>query len=160
MYSFTSGDDGGTTGPGRTGFGERRLFIWLATYFGGAYGFEGGGTVFKITNTTLTTLHSFSGGADGGNPAAALVQGSNGYFYGTPPNKAALDGYRRNRVQDKLGRGADHAAFIHRLELDWGRTRKAAWSRSDGNFYGTTETDLVPAHDQRRTDDPIHVFRP
>jgi len=56
------------------------------TYLGGA-GDEG--TVFKITTAgTLTTLHSFcseSGCADGETPAGALVQATNGTFYGTTP---------------------------------------------------------------------------
>src|SRR5439155_1191647 len=42
------------------------------------------GTVFKITPTGLTTiLHSFSGGADGFEPLAALVQAPNGTLFGT-----------------------------------------------------------------------------
>src|SRR5436190_895090 len=52
------------------------------TAFGGAH-FKG--TVFKINATgNLTTLHSFSGSpSEGANPIAALVQGSDGNFYGT-----------------------------------------------------------------------------
>jgi uncharacterized repeat protein (TIGR03803 family) len=42
------------------------------------------GTVFKIsTNGSLTSLYSFTGGNDGASPAAGLVQGSDGSFYGT-----------------------------------------------------------------------------
>ena len=42
------------------------------------------GTVFKISATgALTTLYSFTGGKDGANPYAGLVQGSDGNFYGT-----------------------------------------------------------------------------
>jgi uncharacterized repeat protein (TIGR03803 family) len=41
------------------------------------------GTVFKITPSgVLTTLHNFSG-PDGFNPTSALLQASDGYFYGT-----------------------------------------------------------------------------
>ena len=40
--------------------------------------------MFKIsTNGALTTLYSFTGGNDGANPQAGLVQGSDGNFYGT-----------------------------------------------------------------------------
>jgi uncharacterized repeat protein (TIGR03803 family) len=47
-------------------------------------GATGHGTVFRITGTgTLTTLYSFTGGTDGGDPVAGLVQATNGYFYGT-----------------------------------------------------------------------------
>jgi len=55
------------------------------TGFGGANGNYG--TIFEITpGGTLTTLYSFcsqSGCADGSNPAAGLVQDTNGMFYGT-----------------------------------------------------------------------------
>ena len=56
------------------------------TEYGGAYG---DGTIFKIASGTLTTLYSFcSQGvyptcADGSNPEAGLVQGTDGDFYGT-----------------------------------------------------------------------------
>ena len=47
-------------------------------------GTDGGGAVFEITPAgTVTTIYSFTGDADGGYPAAALVQGSDGNFYGT-----------------------------------------------------------------------------
>jgi uncharacterized repeat protein (TIGR03803 family) len=50
-------------------------------------GVTGAGTVFKITPSgTLTTIYSFcslSSCADGENPSAALVQATNGKFYGT-----------------------------------------------------------------------------
>jgi len=61
------------------------------TYFGGIYNsgcMYGCGTVFKITLShtqgTLTTLHSFQGHpTEGSNPAAGLVQATDGNFYGT-----------------------------------------------------------------------------
>ena len=44
----------------------------------------GSGTVFKVTpGGALTTLYSFTGGADGGYPNAALTLGTDGNFYGT-----------------------------------------------------------------------------
>ena len=48
---------------------------------GGAYG---NGTVFRLSPTgPITPLYSFSGGADGSYPAATLLLGSDGNFYGT-----------------------------------------------------------------------------
>jgi len=63
----------GTTSTGGT-FGT--------TYYNGTYG---GGTVFNITtNGTLTTLVAFQN-TNGIFPQAGLVQGLDGYFYGTAP---------------------------------------------------------------------------
>ena len=53
-----------------------------STFYGGAPSDDG--TLFRITPAgTLTTLYRFSGGADGSEPAAGLVQDSDGSFYGT-----------------------------------------------------------------------------
>jgi uncharacterized repeat protein (TIGR03803 family) len=53
---------------------------------GGSYN---AGTIFKITSSgTLTTLHSFSG-ADGQYPYDALIQDTNGTFYGTTQSDGA-----------------------------------------------------------------------
>jgi uncharacterized repeat protein (TIGR03803 family) len=42
------------------------------------------GTIFKITPAGLeTVLYSFAGGSDGRRPFGALVQGTDGHFYGT-----------------------------------------------------------------------------
>jgi uncharacterized repeat protein (TIGR03803 family) len=65
--------------------------LYGTTYGGGAYG---EGTIFKIalSSGTLTPLYSFcpqSGCTDGAEPAAALVQGTNGDFYGTTENGGA-----------------------------------------------------------------------
>jgi uncharacterized repeat protein (TIGR03803 family) len=61
--------------------------LYGTTDFGGGYDAGKGGTLFKITpNGKLTTLYSFcpqSGCTDGQNPYAALVQATNGTFYGT-----------------------------------------------------------------------------
>jgi uncharacterized repeat protein (TIGR03803 family) len=48
-------------------------------------GSNGHGTVFKMNGdgTGYTVLYSFSGGADGADPSARLVQGNDGAFYGT-----------------------------------------------------------------------------
>ena len=48
---------------------------------------SGCGTIFQITSAgTYTTLYSFNGGTNGANPTASLVQGKDGFFYGTTLN--------------------------------------------------------------------------
>lgn len=58
--------------------------LFGTTYEGGQYGY---GTVFELTPTTggwtKATLHDFTGGDNGGQPAAALVRDSLGNFYGS-----------------------------------------------------------------------------
>jgi uncharacterized repeat protein (TIGR03803 family) len=103
------------------------------TYEGGAYGY---GTVFQITPAgTVTTVYSFTGGDDGAHPAAGLIQGGDGNFYGT----AAYGG------TDDFGavfRMAPNGTLIPLVQFDGydGANPEAALTPgSDGNLYGTTE---------------------
>src|SRR5437773_1023085 len=81
LHNF-DGTDGGNPEAGLVQATDGNFYG--TTFFGGA---DGQGTVFKITPSgTLTTLYSFcsqSGCADGLEPAAALVQATDGNFYGT-----------------------------------------------------------------------------
>ena len=69
------------------GAGPGELFLnsdgnLYGTTSGGGAGNDG--TVFQMTPSgTLTTLYSFTGGADGKDPTSGLMQGSDGNFYGT-----------------------------------------------------------------------------
>jgi uncharacterized repeat protein (TIGR03803 family) len=55
--------------------------LYGTTQTGGAYG---AGTIFKLDPSgVLTTLYSFTGGADGGSPKAGLVADPSGNLYGT-----------------------------------------------------------------------------
>ena len=72
----------------------------------------GPGTVFKIdTNGTLTTLYLFTGGNDGANPTAKLVQGSDGNFYGSTFG-GGTNMVVGHRFQNEYQRGADEFIFI------------------------------------------------
>ena len=83
LYSFAGGNDGANPYAGLV-LGSDGSF-YGTTQVGGTNGGEG--TVFKISaNGVYTTLYSFSGGSDGSNPQAALVQGRDGSFYGTTAN--------------------------------------------------------------------------
>ena len=87
LYSFSGGDDGYFPIAGLVQGSDGDFYG--TTCFGGTYGTGvagdglGYGTVFRITtNGTLTTLASFNG-TNGASPLAGLIQGSDGYFYGT-----------------------------------------------------------------------------
>ena len=123
--------------------------------FPGTYG-TGYGTVFKIsTNGVLTTLYAFgtvtneSGDAlDGANPAAALVQGSDGYFYGTTSEGGRFGdtAFFNNGTVFKIStNGAlptlyafDSVTNEAGIALDGAYPLAGLVQGSDGDFYGTT----------------------
>ncbi len=79
LYEFTGGTDGRAPYAGLVQGTNGDLYGTTAQ--GGS---GGNGTVFRMSPTgTLTTIHLFSGGDNGGNPQAGLMQGTDGNFYGT-----------------------------------------------------------------------------
>jgi len=106
---------------------------------GGAYG---GGTVFKMTAAgSLTTLYSFCSApacADGQDPVAALVQGTNGNFYGV----TALGGINSEGTVFEItpeGKLTTLYAFCSLTNCADGSEPQASLMQAiDGNFYGTT----------------------
>ena len=95
------------------------------------------GTVFRIsTNGVFTSLYSFTGGNDGANPEAALVQGSDGYFYGTTGD---VGGYDFGTVFKISSNGS--LTTLCGFENFEGIYPSGLIQGSDGNFYGTTRDD-------------------
>jgi uncharacterized repeat protein (TIGR03803 family) len=130
LHSFT-GDDGAFPSAGLAQ-GSNGNFYGTTTG-GGTNG--GQGTVFEIgTNGTLTSLYSFAGGANGGGPDAALVEGSDGNFYGTTSGVNS----NGNGIIFKMS----PSGSVTNLYSFTGGTDGAGPSGlvegSDGNFYGTT----------------------
>jgi uncharacterized repeat protein (TIGR03803 family) len=79
LYSFTGGSDGGN--PYASVVRDSSGNLYGTTYSGGV---SGQGVVFKLDTTgTETVLHSFTGGADGGNPYAGVIRDPAGNLYGT-----------------------------------------------------------------------------
>jgi uncharacterized repeat protein (TIGR03803 family) len=149
LYSFCS-----QTACSDGGFPETRLIqasegnLYGTTAYGGAHGYYG--TVFKITlGGELTTLYSFcsqSSCTDGSDPSA-LVQGTDGNFYGTTYNGGA------NFAPCNDGAGACGTVFkitpagalttLHSFCAESGCTdgqgpAAALLQATDGSFYGTT----------------------
>jgi len=116
------------------------------TEYGGTHGLlsDGYGTVFKMTtNGTLNTLYSFTGGGDGANPAAGLVQGTDGNFYGT----TEYGGAYKNQSGDTFGTvfkitsgGTLTTVYSFTGGSNGAYPNSTLVQGTDGNFYGTTSS--------------------
>ena len=137
LISF-SGSDG--IGPeGGLVQGTRWQLLWHDIEYGGTHGllYDGYGTVFKMTtNGTLNTLYSFTGGGDGANPAAGLVQGADGNFYGTAEYGGTNDS---GTVFKIMTNGTLSTLYLFTGGSDGANPVAQLVQGTDGNFYGTTE---------------------
>ena len=112
---------------------------------GNFYGTTGGGganddgTLFKITpGGTLTTLYSFSGGADGGSPYTTLLQVIDGNLYGTTQNGGANNDGTVFRVT-LSGTLTTLYSFCSQTDCADGSDPEAGLTEAaDGTLFGTT----------------------
>jgi uncharacterized repeat protein (TIGR03803 family) len=141
LYSFSGGNDGANPESGLAQGSDG--FFYGTTYFGGASGpgVQGYGTVFKIsTNGELATLYSFGtvrqfgNPVDGADPYGRLVQGSDGYFYGT----TAYGGPNRFGTVFKISATGSLTSLYSFDYSDGIEPLAGLVQGSDGNFYGTT----------------------
>ena len=97
----------------------------------------GCGTVFRIDSQgNFSTLYRFNF-SDGANPAGTLVQGTDGYFYGTTYWGGANCGAHGCGTVFKISRtGA--LTTLHTFYGEGGNPAAALLQADDGNFYGTT----------------------
>jgi uncharacterized repeat protein (TIGR03803 family) len=132
LYSFTGGTDGGLPTAGLVQGSDGSLYG--TTYWDDNYG---AGTVFRITtNGLLTTLYSFTWGADGRGPWGGLVQGRDGNFYGTTENGGLYSGAGTVFRITPTGTLTTLHAFIG--GSDGAYPTGSLIQGADGNFYGTT----------------------
>jgi uncharacterized repeat protein (TIGR03803 family) len=115
--------------------------LYGTTVHGGANGDYG--TVFKITpNGTLTTLYSFCAQpncVDGSQPFAALVQATNGDFYGTTPAGGANGDYGTIFKITPSGTLTTLYSFCSKPNCTDGASPYGALVQAtNGDFYGTT----------------------
>jgi uncharacterized repeat protein (TIGR03803 family) len=106
------------------------------TSAGGAFN---SGTVFRTTASGVTTLlYAFTGGADGASPKAALIQTTDGSFYGTTYSGGA---WGRGTIF-KIDAGLSRLTTIHAFAGGAGagaNPQAALLQARDGSLYGTTE---------------------
>jgi len=94
------------------------------------------GTIFKITpEGQITTIHTFTGEADGKNPTAGIVRGGDGNFYGTV--FGWMGGKPSYGAIFKLTPNGEFTT-LHTFSGKDGSGPEALMQASDGNFYGTT----------------------
>jgi kumamolisin len=101
------------------------------------------GVVFQMIPTgAVTTFHSFSDGSvanDGEGPNAALIQASNGNFYGTTPAGGSAS---QGTIFQMTPGGAVtilHNFYDGTVTNDGVGPQAGVVQGTDGNFYGTTE---------------------
>lgn len=82
LHSFTGRHDGDT--PAGSLIADKNGNLYGTTFYGSAKCYIGCGTVFTLApGGTLTVLHNFIGGSDGGGPLAGLISDGAGNLYGT-----------------------------------------------------------------------------
>lgn len=98
------------------------------------------GTVYKITAKGVTTLHTFDYGTDGA-IVQPLVQGTDGYFYGTTQNGGTGSGCTLNFGCGTVFQITPQGTFttLHNFSYFVDGAYPGPLVRGvDGNFYGTT----------------------
>jgi uncharacterized repeat protein (TIGR03803 family) len=132
IWSFKGGIDGTT--PRSDLLADASGNLYGTAPFGGQYN---SGTIFKlvpaangIRPATLTTLYSFTGGADGSVPVSGLVADANGNLYGT----TSMDGVSLGGVAYELSPPAAGQSA-------W--TQQTIWSFGSGTDGRTPVGDLA-----------------
>lgn len=106
-------------------------------------GSAGAGTVFRISPSgAYTNLYSFASTYtfDGWQPLAALVQGSDGNFYGTTSGGGTYSCKCGNVFRISPSGSYTNLHYFSSRTNDGGTPRGALVQGSDGNFYGTATT--------------------
>ncbi len=108
LHNFTGGGDGSSPYAGVTVDATGNLYGTTihGGVTGGSCGALGCGVVFKLTHKaagwTLNPIYTFSGGSDGAFPAARVIIGPDGTFYGTTVGGGSAPGINGGGVVFRL----------------------------------------------------------
>ena len=146
LHAFTAGTDGANPYSGLIQGTDGNLYG--TTLRGGGTGCTGTGcgTVFKITPTgAVTILHAFQAGRDGAWPYAALIQATDGCFYGTTLGGGEFIGEFRNYGTLFRMTPLGTVTILHVFNsLDGTYPAAPLIQAADGNLYGTTVSGRIP----------------
>ena len=146
LYSFTGGADGSLPNAVTQGADGNFYGSTLCGPESPANVFSGLGKIFKITPAgVMTTLFTFTGGNDGGNPGR-LIQGGDGNMYGIATYPTI------GTVFKVTPAGVRNTVF--RFEGDNGSGPSRLIASTDGNVYGTTQDGGIPQAGSIYTIDP------
>jgi uncharacterized repeat protein (TIGR03803 family) len=137
VYTFTALDNNGENREGsspQAGLVQGRDGNLYGTAQAG--GSNGLGAVFEydLGQSQMVAVYSFMGAGDGAKPQAALVQGSDGGFYGTAPEGGS--GYG-TLFKVNSGSGVS-GIYSFTNGLDGGNPVAPLVLGTNGNFYGTS----------------------
>ena len=155
LYTFTGGTDGGFPSAGLIEASDGNLYG--TTVSGGAVnaaGFTGYGTIFQLTpNGVLNTIYTFTGGdIDGSSPYAGLVEGSDGFFYGTTNSDEVGDTLYEFGSVFKVSKTGTLTTLYHFGDGNDGANPDGGLvEASDGSFYGSTHNGGLFANDDDET---------
>jgi uncharacterized repeat protein (TIGR03803 family) len=131
LHSFSGRIDGATPAAGLVQASDGNLYG--TTLAGGPFNL---GTIFRLTPAgSLARLHAFRGGGDGALPSAALIQATDGSFYGTTL-AGGLGGF--GTVFRMTPAGSVSVLHAFRAGADGASPNAALLEGADGQFYGTT----------------------
>jgi uncharacterized repeat protein (TIGR03803 family)/parallel beta-helix repeat protein len=106
-------------------------YFYGTTQSGGQFGY---GTIYRVDSSgNFLVMHSFAFGSDGANPTAALIEGHDGYLYGTA--QAGPGGCGVVFKMDTVGSFSVVHAFTG---TDGCNPRAPLLLDADGRYYGTT----------------------
>jgi len=130
LHTFTGSADGGYPRAGLIHDSAGSLYGTTST--GGAFG---NGVVFKLSAAGQeTVLYNFTGGLDGGDPIAGVIQDTASNLYGTAP----YGGSSGQGVVYKLSAAGQETVLHSFTGTDGANPYGGVIQDSAGNLYGTT----------------------